>query len=41
MLPEQRTKLIFMKMSLVAEGRVDFRHVELGQLSKLRSEKAD
>ena len=32
---------IFMKMSLVAEGRVDFRHVELGQLSKLRSEKAD
>ena len=34
-------KAYFMKMSLVAEGRVDFRHVELGQLSKLRSEKAD
>ena len=27
MLPEQRAKSIFMKMSLVAEGKVDFRHV--------------
>lgn len=39
--PEQRAKVVSRKMSSVAEGRVDFRHVQLGQLSKPRSEKAD